>query len=139
MRWRQKGQKGGLRRSDVLSKRVTSVLGGKREALRLVGCLPVFSEVGQIAVHLLLSRVFSWGAILRLPIDTFFCDSYIGDSSAERRILMANVTITFSDTEQQEIEGIVIDKDQDEALQVVSKLLDKIKEHPGHACGPKVV
>jgi hypothetical protein len=52
---------------------------------------------------------------------------------------MANVTIAFSDTEQQEIEGIVIDKDQDEALQVVSKLLDKIKEHPGHACGPKVV
>jgi hypothetical protein len=52
---------------------------------------------------------------------------------------MASVTITFSDTEQQQIEGIIIDKDQDEALQLVAKLLDKIKEHPGHACGPKVV
>ena len=52
---------------------------------------------------------------------------------------MATVTITFSDTEQQQIEGIVIDKDQDEALQLVLKLLDKIKANPGHACGPKVV
>jgi hypothetical protein len=52
---------------------------------------------------------------------------------------MAKVTITFSDSEQQKIEGIVIDKDQDGALQLVTKLLDKIKEHPGHACGPKVV
>jgi hypothetical protein len=52
---------------------------------------------------------------------------------------MAKVTLNFSDSEQQQIEGIVIDKDQDEALQCVSKLLDKIKEHPGHACGPKVV
>jgi hypothetical protein len=52
---------------------------------------------------------------------------------------MAKVTLNFSDSEQQQIEGIVIDKDQDEALQFVAKLLDKIKEHPGHACGPKVV
>jgi hypothetical protein len=52
---------------------------------------------------------------------------------------MAKVTITFSDSEQQQIESIIIDKDQDEALQFVSKLLDKIKAHPGHACGPKVV
>jgi hypothetical protein len=52
---------------------------------------------------------------------------------------MASVTITFSDTEQQQVEGLVIDKDPDEALQYVLKLLDKIKEHPGHACGPKVV
>lgn len=52
---------------------------------------------------------------------------------------MAKVTINFTDSEQQEIQSIVIDKDQDEALQLVSKLLDKIKEHPGHACGPKVV
>lgn len=52
---------------------------------------------------------------------------------------MAKVTITFSDAEQQRIEGIVIDKDQAEALQYVSNLLDKIKEHPGHACGPKLV
>jgi hypothetical protein len=52
---------------------------------------------------------------------------------------MATVTITFSDSEQQQLEGIIIDKDQDEALEVVVKILDKIKEHPGHACGPKVV
>jgi hypothetical protein len=52
---------------------------------------------------------------------------------------MANVTITFSDAEQQKIEGIIIDKDKAEALRYVSDLLDKIKGHPGHACGPKVV
>ena len=52
---------------------------------------------------------------------------------------MAKVTVTFSDVDQQRIEGIVIDKDQDEALKYVSDLLDKIKEHPGHACGPKAV
>jgi len=52
---------------------------------------------------------------------------------------MAKVTITFSDVEQQRIEAIVIDKDQDDALQYLSDLLDKVKEHPGHACGLKVV
>lgn len=52
---------------------------------------------------------------------------------------MAKVTLTFSDADQQRIEGIIIDKDQDEALKYISTLLDKIKEHPGHACGPKVV
>jgi hypothetical protein len=49
------------------------------------------------------------------------------------------VSVTFSDVEQQKIEAIVIDKDKDEALRYCSDLLDKIKEHPGHACGPKVV
>jgi hypothetical protein len=52
---------------------------------------------------------------------------------------MAKVTITFSDVEQQRIEAIVIDKDQGDALQYLSDLLEKVKEHPGHACGPKVV
>lgn len=52
---------------------------------------------------------------------------------------MAKVTVTFSDADQQKIEGIVIDKDEDEALRYVADILDKIKEHPGHACGPKVV
>ena len=49
------------------------------------------------------------------------------------------VTVTFSDTEQQKIEGIIIDKDKDEALRYVADLLDKIKGHPGHDCGPKAV
>jgi len=52
---------------------------------------------------------------------------------------MAKVTVTFSDADQQKIEGIVIDKDEDEALKYVADILDKIKEHPGHACGPKAV
>jgi hypothetical protein len=52
---------------------------------------------------------------------------------------MAKVTITFSDADQQRIEGIIIDKDQDEALRYVVDLLDKIKGQPGHACGPKAV
>lgn len=52
---------------------------------------------------------------------------------------MAKVTMNFSDSEQQRVEGIVIDKDQEEALRYLSDLMDKIKEHPGHACGPKVV
>ena len=52
---------------------------------------------------------------------------------------MANVTITFSDAEQQKVAGILIDKDKDEALRFAADLLDKIKGHPGHACGPKVV
>jgi len=52
---------------------------------------------------------------------------------------MADVTITFSDGEQQQIEGIVIDKDKAEALRLLADLLNKIKGHPGHACGPKVV
>jgi len=52
---------------------------------------------------------------------------------------MANVTITFSDQDQQKIEAIIIDKDQDEALRYMADLLDKIKGHPGHACGPRVV
>ena len=52
---------------------------------------------------------------------------------------MANVTINFSLEEQRRIESILIDKDEEEALRYVAELLDKIKEHPGHACGPKVI
>lgn len=47
------------------------------------------------------------------------------------------ITVTFSDAEQQQIEAIVIDKDQAEALQYCSNLLDKFRKHEGHACGPK--
>ncbi|MBW1917525.1 MAG: hypothetical protein JRI57_05825 [Deltaproteobacteria bacterium] len=52
---------------------------------------------------------------------------------------MAEVRIPFSDQEQQKVETIVIDKDKDEALKYLADLLDKIRGHPGHACGPKVV
>jgi len=51
---------------------------------------------------------------------------------------MADKTIIFSDQEQMQVEGIVIDKDGEEALKFLATLLDRIKGHPGHACGPKV-
>ena len=51
---------------------------------------------------------------------------------------MPDVNIAFSDQEQQEIEGIVIDKDGDEALRILGTLLHKFKAREGgHACGPK--
>lgn len=52
---------------------------------------------------------------------------------------MAEIQVAFSDQEQQRVEAIVIDKDKDEALRYLAELLDRIREHPGHACGPKVV
>jgi hypothetical protein len=88
---------------------------------------------------LMIIAVFFLGGNSPLPIDTLSCGYYIGVSSTERRVPMAKVTITFSDIDQQRIEGIIIDKDQDEALRYVVELLDKIKGHPGHACGPKAV
>ncbi|HZE21570.1 MAG TPA: hypothetical protein VE082_05910 [Desulfobaccales bacterium] len=50
---------------------------------------------------------------------------------------MPNRTINFSDQEQQQIEGIVIDKDGKEALKYLGKLLALLKGQEGHACGPK--
>jgi hypothetical protein len=50
---------------------------------------------------------------------------------------MADKVISFSDQEQQKIEGTVIDKDGEEALRYLAELLDRLKGHPGHACGPK--
>ncbi len=50
---------------------------------------------------------------------------------------MATVHIEFSDQEQMQIEGIVIDKDGEEALRFLAGLLDRVKSHFGHACGPK--
>jgi len=52
---------------------------------------------------------------------------------------MAEVVITFPVSHEQKIEEIVIDQDKDEALRYLANLLDRIKGHPGHACGPKVV
>lgn len=50
---------------------------------------------------------------------------------------MADKTIIFSDQEQMQVEAIVIDKDAEEALKFLAGLMDKIKGHAGHACGPK--
>lgn len=50
---------------------------------------------------------------------------------------MADKVISFSDQEQQKLEGMVIDKDGEEALRYLAELLDRLKGHPGHACGPK--
>ncbi len=50
---------------------------------------------------------------------------------------MADKQIVFSDEEKMQIEAIVIDKDKEEALKYLASLVDMIKGHPGHACGPK--
>ncbi len=50
---------------------------------------------------------------------------------------MADKTITFSEKEQMQIEAMVIDKDGGAALQYLADLLDRIKTHFAHACGPK--
>jgi hypothetical protein len=50
---------------------------------------------------------------------------------------MATVHIEFSDQEQMQMEGIVIDRDGAEALRYLADLLDRVKQHYGHACGPK--
>jgi hypothetical protein len=50
---------------------------------------------------------------------------------------MADKTIIFSQQEQMQVEGIVIDKDGEEALRFLANLLDRLKPHFGHACGPK--
>jgi hypothetical protein len=47
---------------------------------------------------------------------------------------MADKQIVFSDQEQQQIEAIVIDKDKDEALKFLTKLVQEIKGTAGHAC-----
>lgn len=50
---------------------------------------------------------------------------------------MADKVITFSDQEQQKIEGIVIDKDGVEALRYLGDLVGAFKAGASHACGPK--
>ncbi len=49
---------------------------------------------------------------------------------------MADKQIVFSDQEQQEIEGIVIDQDKEEALKFLTKLMQEIKGSEAHACSP---
>jgi hypothetical protein len=48
---------------------------------------------------------------------------------------MAEKQIAFSTQDQMAIEAIVIDKDKDEALRYLVKLLEQIKGHAGHVCG----
>jgi hypothetical protein len=50
---------------------------------------------------------------------------------------MADKQIVFTDQEQMQIEAIVIDKDKEEAIRFLAGLVDRIKGHAGHACGPK--
>lgn len=50
---------------------------------------------------------------------------------------MADKVISFTDQEQMQIESIVIDKGGMEALRFLADLLDRLKGHPGHACGLK--
>lgn len=50
---------------------------------------------------------------------------------------VADMVITFSDQEQQMVEGIVIDKDAEEALRYLGELVHRFKSVEGHACGPK--
>jgi len=57
-------------------------------------------------------------------------------SKPQGEIKMAEKQIVFSDQEQMKIEAIVIDKDKDEALRYLSKLVEMIKGHAGHACSP---
>ena len=51
---------------------------------------------------------------------------------------MADMIVSFSIQQQQEIEAIVIDKDANEALRYVSDLVGIFKSRESHACGPKV-
>jgi hypothetical protein len=50
---------------------------------------------------------------------------------------MADKQIVFSDQEQQMIEGILIDKDKEEAIKYLAGLVQRFKGTEGHACGPK--
>jgi hypothetical protein len=56
----------------------------------------------------------------------------------ERRVLMADMIVSFSTQQQQEVEAIVIDKDGEEALRYLSDLVGIFKSRESHACGPKV-
>jgi len=51
---------------------------------------------------------------------------------------MADMIVSFSIQQQQEVEAIVIDKDGDEALRYLSDLVGILKARESHACGPKV-
>ena len=51
---------------------------------------------------------------------------------------MADMIVSFSIQQQQEVEAIVIDKDGAEALRYLSDLEGIFRSRESHACGPKV-
>lgn len=51
---------------------------------------------------------------------------------------MADMVVSFSTPQQQEVEAIVIDKDGDEAVRYLGDLVGIFKSRESHACGPKV-
>ena len=51
---------------------------------------------------------------------------------------MADMIVSFSTQQQQEVEAIVIDKDGAEALRYLSDLEGILRSRESHACGPKV-
>ena len=51
---------------------------------------------------------------------------------------MAEMIVSFSVQQQQEVEAIVIDKDGAEALRYLSDLEGIFRSRESHACGPKV-
>jgi hypothetical protein len=52
-------------------------------------------------------------------------------------VYMADMIVSFSTQQQQEVEAIVIDKDGAEALRYLSDLVGILKSRQSHACGPK--
>lgn len=48
---------------------------------------------------------------------------------------MADKQVAITDVEEQQIEAIVIDKDKEQALRFLAKLVERIKGHAGHVCG----
>lgn len=48
---------------------------------------------------------------------------------------MADKQIIFEDQDQQYLEGIVIDRDKEEALKFLTQLVERFKGHPGYPCG----
>ena len=51
---------------------------------------------------------------------------------------MADMIVSFSIQQQQEVEAIVIDKDGAEALRYLRDLEGIFRSRESHACGPKV-
>ncbi len=48
---------------------------------------------------------------------------------------MADKQIVFEDQDQQRVEAICIDKDKEEAFKFLMELVERLKGHPGFACG----